>query len=107
MKRLFWLGVGVAVGAIVVRAVSKRARAYGPRGIASSVQRSTGGLVDSVRSFVDDVRLGMAEREQQIHEAFAEGIALDEDDLDDLYPEHDVEPRHRDVEPRHRKEGTR
>jgi hypothetical protein len=87
MKRLFWLGVGAAVGVIVVRTVTKRAQAYGPRGIASSMRRSTGGLVDSVRSFMDDVRAGMAEREQQIQEAFAEGVALDEDDLDDLYPE--------------------
>ncbi|HEY2947194.1 MAG TPA: hypothetical protein VGJ53_02150 [Micromonosporaceae bacterium] len=87
MKRLFWLGLGAAVGVIVVRAVTKRAQAYTPRGIASSMRRSTGGLVGSVRSFMDDVRVGMAEREQRIHEAFAEGVALDEDDLDDLYPE--------------------
>jgi hypothetical protein len=106
MKRLFWLGVGAAVGVVVVRAVSKRAQAYSPRGIASSVQRSTGGLVGSVRSFVEDVRLGMAEREQQIHDAFAEGIALDADDLDDLYPEDDFDPEHGFGAERGRK-GTR
>jgi hypothetical protein len=94
MKRLFWLGVGAAVGVIVVRAVTKRAQAYTPRGIASSVRESTGGLIDSVRSFVDDVKLGMAEREQQIQEAFAQGVALDEDDLDDLYPERDRYSEH-------------
>jgi hypothetical protein len=38
-----------------------------------------------MRGFVDDVRDGMAEREAQIHAAFAEGIALDDEDLDDLY----------------------
>lgn len=82
MKRLFWLGVGAAVGVIVVRAVTKRAQTLTPRGIGSSVRRSTGGVVDSVRTFMDDVRAGMAEREQQIQEAFEEGVALDVDDLD-------------------------
>ena len=64
MKRLLWLGVGLAVGALVVRkrhpegATSSPRRASPPR-----CQQSAGGLVESVRSFVDDVRDGMAERE--------------------------------------------
>lgn len=79
MKRLLWLGVGLAVGALVVRAVSKRARAFTPHGIADSARESAGGLVAQVRSFVDDVRDGMHEREDEIHAAFAEGVLLDED----------------------------
>jgi hypothetical protein len=35
-----------------------------------------------VRSFMDDVREGMAEREQQIHEAIEAGVHF-EDELDD------------------------
>jgi hypothetical protein len=77
-KRLLWLGVGLAVGVLVYRAVSKKAAAFTPGGIASSARDSAGGLVDSVRSFVEDVRDAMAEREDQIHAAFAEGVALDE-----------------------------
>jgi hypothetical protein len=69
MRRLFWLGVGLAVGGLVVRAVTRKAQAYTPSGLAGAVRESAGGLVDSVRSFVDDVRDGMAERERQIHEA--------------------------------------
>jgi hypothetical protein len=42
------------------------------------VQESAVGLLDSVRSFVDDVREGMAEREAEIHEAFAAGALLEE-----------------------------
>ncbi len=81
MKRVLWLGIGLAVGALVVRAVTKKAQSLSPSGLAAGVRESAGGIVESVRNFVDDVREGMAEREDQIHAAFAEGIALDEDDL--------------------------
>jgi hypothetical protein len=82
MKRLLWLGAGLAIGALVVRAVTKKAQAYTPRGIAVGVRDSSRNLLDSVRDFVDDVRDGMHEREQELREAFAEGRALD--DLGDL-----------------------
>jgi hypothetical protein len=81
MKRVLWLGIGLAVGALVVRAVTKKARAFTPGGIAAGVRDSAGGLAGSLRSFVDDVRDGMHEREEQINAAFADGIAFDADDL--------------------------
>ena len=73
MKRLLWLGIGLAVGAVVVRKLTQKANEFTPSGIASSLSESAGGLVESMRSFMDDVRTGMAEREHQIHEAFAAG----------------------------------
>jgi hypothetical protein len=73
MKRLLWLGVGLAVGALVVRKLTRKANEFTPSGIATSLSQSAGGLVESVRSFVDDVREGMTEREEQIHQAFAAG----------------------------------
>ncbi|MFI5496224.1 hypothetical protein [Actinoplanes sp. NPDC051859] len=73
MKRLLWLGVGLAVGAIIVRKATQKANEFTPSGIATSLSESAGGLVESLRSFVDDVRVGMAEREQEIHAAFAAG----------------------------------
>lgn len=75
MKRLLWLGTGLAVGALVVRAVSKRARALTPQGLADTARNTVGGVAGSVRSFVEDVRTGMAEREEQIHTALAEAAA--------------------------------
>lgn len=83
MKRLLWLGVGLAVGAVVVRKLNQKANEFTPTGIATSLSESAGGLVESLRSFVDDVRDGMAEREQQIHQAFAAG-ELYEDKFADL-----------------------
>ncbi|WP_430780207.1 hypothetical protein [Actinoplanes sp. G11-F43] len=83
MKRLLWLGVGLAVGALVVRKLNQKANEFTPTGIATSLSESAGGLVESMRSFVEDVREGMAERETQIHEAFAAG-ELYEDKFADL-----------------------
>jgi hypothetical protein len=85
MKRVLWLGVGLAVGALVFRALSKKAAAFTPTGIAASARNSAGGLMGSVRSFVDDVREGMAEREEEIHAAFTDGIVIE--------PEEDTESR--------------
>jgi hypothetical protein len=77
MKRLLWLGVGLAVGALVVRKMTQKANEFTPSGIATSLSQSAGGLVESMRSFVDDVREAAAEREQQINQAFAEGELYD------------------------------
>jgi len=89
MRRLLWLGVGLAIGALAVRAATKKAQKLTPGGIADSTRKSVGGLVDSVRTFVDDVRDGMTEREAQIHAAFAEGEVISgrPGSLDDFYVE--------------------
>ena len=79
MKRVLWLGIGLAVGAIVVRKLTQKANQFTPSGIATSLSESAGGLVESMRSFVDDVRDGMTERQEQIHQAFAEGELFDEE----------------------------
>lgn len=83
MKRLLWLGVGLAVGAVIVRKVTRKANEFTPSGVATSLSESAGGLAESLRSFVEDVREGMAERESQISEAFAAG-ELYEDEFADL-----------------------
>jgi hypothetical protein len=89
MKRLFWLGVGVAVGALVVRKVLKTADSYSPQGLADSARGSLGDLVESVREFAEDVRAAMAEREDDLLAALAtEGDVsslLGEDDDEDLH----------------------
>ncbi|MFI5954088.1 hypothetical protein [Cryptosporangium sp. NPDC051539] len=63
MRRLFWIGVGAAVGVLIVRKISKTAEAYSPRGLADSARGSAVGLLDSVRAFVEDARVAMAEQE--------------------------------------------
>jgi len=85
MKRLLWLGAGLAIGALVVRAVSRRAQSYTPSGIAAAVRNSGRNAIDSVRDFVDDVRDGMREREFELHAALAEGRALADESAEAEY----------------------
>jgi hypothetical protein len=92
MRRLLWLGIGLAVGALAVRAVTKRARKLTPSGLAGSAKKSAGGFAGSIRSFMDDVREGMAEREQEIHAALAAGASPDAPPADDRYAQ---EGKHR------------
>src|SRR5262245_44186127 len=74
MKRLFWLGVGIAIGAIVVRQVSRTVQSYAPANLVDSARNSAAGLWDSVQDFVADVRDGMSEREDEIRTAFEHGV---------------------------------
>jgi hypothetical protein len=73
----------------VFRAVSKKAQAFTPQGMAGSVQQSAAGALESVRMFVDDVRDAMAEREAEIRTAFESNLTLDED----LHPEEGIDYR--------------
>lgn len=88
IKRVFWLGLGVAVGVIAVRQVSKAMQAYTPANLAGSAKNSAAGVLDSVRDFVTDVRMGMAEREDQIHAAIQQGVSIEDvlaEDDDDYW----------------------
>jgi len=76
MRRVFWLGIGVAVGGLVVRRITKTAEAYTPRGLASAVS----GLGETVREFAADVRVAMAEREEEMLDAL--GVSGDGTDHD-------------------------
>jgi hypothetical protein len=85
IKRALWLGVGIAVGVVVARKLTQAAQAYSPSGLAGSARNSAAGLLGSMRDFIADVRDGMAEREEQIHDAFARGVSLEDMDDDDPY----------------------
>jgi hypothetical protein len=88
MRRLFWLGIGVAVGAVVVRKLVKTAESYSPQGLAGSARSGFGELVETVRDFADDVRVAMAEREDDLLAALATdgdvaGLLQEDDDAPD------------------------
>jgi hypothetical protein len=71
MKRLFYLAVGAGVGVAAVRRAKRAARKLTPAGLADSAGGAVSGLRGSIRGFVDDVRIGMVEREAQLHDALA------------------------------------
>ncbi|HEV7755977.1 MAG TPA: hypothetical protein VGO94_08965 [Mycobacteriales bacterium] len=78
MRRLFWLGVGLAAGALAVRTLTKKAEAFTPTGISESLQSTATDLLESVKDFVDEVRMSMAERESELYAALAGEIDVDE-----------------------------
>jgi hypothetical protein len=82
MSRLFWLGVGAAVGIMATRRLNRAARHLTPGGFAEDVGDALHELAGAVGSFGADVRAGMAERERELHRLVDErtGIALDHDD---------------------------
>jgi hypothetical protein len=69
VKRLFWLALGVTVGALVVRKLSSAAESLTPRGITASLQA----LSESLRDLVEEVREGAAARETEL----LEGTGID------------------------------
>lgn len=66
MKRLFWLVMGVTIGVLVVRKMSKLAERFTARGMGEGIAGALGDLADAVRGFATDVRGAMAEREAEL-----------------------------------------
>jgi hypothetical protein len=65
-RRLFWLAMGVTIGALVVRRFSRMMERLTARGIAGSVGAGLSDLSGSVRDFAVEVREAMHEREAQL-----------------------------------------
>jgi hypothetical protein len=65
MKRLVWMGIGVAIGVIAFRKVTEAQSSLGPEGL----NRAVGRLADGVYEFADAVRDGMRERETDLRTA--------------------------------------
>lgn len=69
MRRLFWLALGAACGALVFRRLSRTAERFTPSGITQSLSESAGRMMDSVRDFVDDARSNARAREAELKES--------------------------------------
>jgi hypothetical protein len=66
MRRLFWLAMGVTIGALVVRKLSRAAEKVTPAGIGASIAEGLRELADAIGDFGADVRAAMAERESEL-----------------------------------------
>lgn len=73
VRRLFWLAMGVTIGALIVHKLSAAAQKLTPRGIAHSFGGGLAELSASVREFTAEVRDAMHEREAELRE----GTGLD------------------------------
>ena len=68
MKRLFWLGVGVAAGVALSRKAKETAKQATPAGIAGNLGEAISELAGAIGAFGADVRAGMSEREEELSE---------------------------------------
>jgi hypothetical protein len=66
MRRLFWLGLGVAAGVAVSRKISQTAKQATPAGLAGNLGDAISELASAIGGFGADVRAGMAEREEEL-----------------------------------------
>jgi hypothetical protein len=69
MRRLFWLAMGITIGALLVRKLSRAAEKLTPSGMANGLAAGLTELADSIRDFAADVREAMSEREAELREA--------------------------------------
>lgn len=76
MRRLFWLAMGITIGALLVRKLSQAAERLTPRSMAGGVAGGLGDLAEALRDFGADVRAAMSEREAELRE----GTGLDGSD---------------------------
>ena len=68
MRRLFWLGVGMAAGVALTRKAKNVARQATPAGLAANLGDAVRELATAVGAFGADIRAGMAERQEELSE---------------------------------------
>lgn len=67
MKRLFWVGVGVAIGVSATRKVNQATHRASPAGVGASLGEGLRELGAGLGAFGAEVRAGMNEREQELY----------------------------------------
>jgi hypothetical protein len=66
MRRLFWLAMGVTVGVLAVRKLSRAAERVTPKGLAQSLTEALNNLAGAIGNFAADVRDAMQQREAEL-----------------------------------------
>lgn len=66
MKRLFWLGVGLAAGAYATRRATAAAHSLTPAGVGANLADGLRELGAGLGAFGAEVRAGMADREREL-----------------------------------------
>ena len=70
-RRLFYITLGATAGVLIVRKLTQTAERLSPT---KALPGALGNLADAIREFGDNVREGMAEREQELRV----GLGLDD-----------------------------
>ena len=84
-RRLVYIAFGAAVGVMVVHRATQAAKRFTPAGVQSSVSSSLSGLTEAIREFTAELKVAMAEREEELR------VSLGLDGSHDVV---DVDPGH-------------
>ncbi|MGY1746039.1 hypothetical protein [Blastococcus sp. SYSU D00695] len=92
MRRLFWLAMGVTIGALVVRKLSAAADKLTPQGVAGSIVEGLRDLADAIGEFGADVRAAAAAREDELRAGTGLDAPLPERSAVELPGRHSAPP---------------
>lgn len=73
MRRLFWIGVGVAAAYYGARWLRRQREKLTPENVAARAAERFGGVMEVVRMSVEDGRRAAAEKEAEIRTELGEG----------------------------------
>ena len=65
-RRLVYIAFGAAAGILVVHRATQAAKKLTPAGVQSSMTGAFSGLADSIREFTAELKIAMAEREEEL-----------------------------------------
>jgi hypothetical protein len=71
--RLFWLAMGMTIGALIMRKLSAIAQLLTPRGIARSFGARLADMSESLRDLTAEARGAMHEREAELRDPAIDG----------------------------------
>jgi hypothetical protein len=87
LKRMIWVGIGIAVGVIAVRKITKAAESVTPGGVAERVGGAGAEMKASFKAFWADVSEAKQAKEAELFDAIERGEdiqpLLNEDDEHD------------------------
>ena len=85
-RRLVYIAFGAAVGVLVVHRATQAAKRFTPAGVQASVAGSLGGLTEAIREFTAELKVAMAEREEELRSTL--GLDGSHDLVDYVDPRH-------------------
>ena len=68
VRRIIWFVIGAGVAVFLSVKIRQYLKTVRPEAIGQRVAESASGVSDSARGFVDRVRTGMAEREEELRD---------------------------------------
>ena len=89
LKRMIWIGIGIAVGVVVVRKLTKAAESVTPGGVAERVGDAGAEMRESLKAFWADVSEAKQAKEAELFDAIERGedltplLSEDDDDEDE------------------------